>query len=160
MTCSPWPSTPSGCSSMPACRGSRRPLRSDCLQEEEVPGVLAGETALVTGASSGIGRATAVALAGAGARVAVVARRAERLKELAGQIEAEGGEGLVPPADVTDEDEAAGAVVDTVDRFGGLDILVHAAGMTPVARLSNSALPARRTIAQLHSLAPSTPPSP
>jgi len=103
-----------------------------------VPGVLAGKTALVTGASSGIGRATAVALAGAGARVAVVARRAERLKELAGQIEAEGGEVLVRPADVTDEDEAAGAVVDTVDRFGGLDILVNAAGMTQVGRVENA----------------------
>ena len=101
-------------------------------------GVLAGKVALVTGASSGIGRATAVALAGAGARVAVVARRAERLKELAGQIEAEGGEVLVRPADVTDEDEAAGAVADTVDRFGGLSILVNAAGMTQVGRVENA----------------------
>ena len=101
-------------------------------------GVLAGKVALVTGASSGIGRATAVALAGAGARVAVVARRAERLKEVAGQIEAEGGEVLVRPADVTDEDEAAGAVADTVDRFGGLSILVNAAGMTQVGRVENA----------------------
>ncbi len=103
-----------------------------------MPGVLAGKVALVTGASSGIGRATAVALAGAGARVAVVARRAERLKELTGQIEAEGGEVLVRPADVADEDEATAAVADTVDRFDGLDILVNAAGMTQVGRVEDA----------------------
>ena len=63
--------------------------------------ILAGKTALVTGASSGIGRAAAVALAEAGAQVALVARRGDRLADLASQIEAGGGKALVRAADVT-----------------------------------------------------------
>jgi NADP-dependent 3-hydroxy acid dehydrogenase YdfG len=102
--------------------------------------VLAGKAALVTGASSGIGRSTAVALAAAGVTVALVARRAGRLKEAADQIEAAGGEALVLPAAVTDEDEAAKAVQDAAGHFGGLDILVNAAGMTQTGQVENANL--------------------
>ena len=77
-------------------------------------GILAGKTALVTGASSGIGRSTALALAAAGARVALVARRADRLKDLAAGIEADGGQALARVADVTVEEEATRAVEDTL----------------------------------------------
>jgi NADP-dependent 3-hydroxy acid dehydrogenase YdfG len=91
-------------------------------------GVLSGKVALITGASSGIGQGTALALAASGAKVAVVARREDRLKDLAGEIEAAGGEVLVLPADVTDEGEAAKAVEDAVSHFGRLDILVNSAG--------------------------------
>jgi NADP-dependent 3-hydroxy acid dehydrogenase YdfG len=105
-----------------------------------VTGVLTGKTALVTGASSGIGRSTAFALAAAGARVALVARRAERLKELAAQIEAGGGQALACPADVTDEAEATRVVEDATARFGGLDILVNAAGMTQTGKVENGNL--------------------
>ncbi len=103
-------------------------------------GILSGRTALVTGASSGIGRSTALALAAAGARVALVARRADRLKDLAAGIEADGGQAFARAADVTVEDEATRAVEDTVAHFGGLDILVNAAGMTQVGKVENANL--------------------
>jgi NADP-dependent 3-hydroxy acid dehydrogenase YdfG len=105
-----------------------------------VTGVLTGKTALVTGASSGIGRSTALALAAAGARVALVARRAERLKELAAEVEATGGQALARAADVTDEADATRAVEDAVGHFGGLDILVNAAGMTQTGKVENGNL--------------------
>ncbi|MFG2709526.1 SDR family NAD(P)-dependent oxidoreductase [Streptomyces goshikiensis] len=91
--------------------------------------VLSGTVALVTGASSGIGRATALALAGRGAAVALTARRAERLAELAERIEADGGTALVLPADITDEPVAAGVVERTVKELGRLDTLVNNAGL-------------------------------
>ena len=91
--------------------------------------VLAGTTALVTGASSGIGEATAVALAAQGAAVALVARRKDRLQELASRIEAAGGTALVLEADVTDQAQAQDAVTQTVGRLGRLDLLVNNAGV-------------------------------
>ena len=103
-------------------------------------GILSGKTALVTGASSGIGRSTALALAAAGAQVALVARRADRLADLAAQIESGGGKALARAADVTSEADATQAVEDTVSHFGGLDILVNAAGMTQVSRVENANL--------------------
>jgi NADP-dependent 3-hydroxy acid dehydrogenase YdfG len=90
---------------------------------------LAGTVALVTGASSGIGAATARALAAEGAAVALLARRADRLAELAAEIEAAGGTALAAPADVTDADQVAAAVAATVDRLGRLDTLVNNAGL-------------------------------
>jgi NADP-dependent 3-hydroxy acid dehydrogenase YdfG len=101
---------------------------------------LSGKRALVTGASSGIGRGAAIALAAEGAQVALVARRAERLSELAAEIEAAGGQALVRAADVTREEEATGAVEETIAQFGGLDILVNAAGMTQTGRVENANL--------------------
>ena len=70
---------------------------------------LAGRTAVVTGAASGIGEAVAVLLAAHGARVALVARRAERLTAIAGKIKADGGQALAVAADVTDETSVADA---------------------------------------------------
>ncbi len=85
--------------------------------------------ALVTGASSGIGAATAQALAAQGAAVALVARRAERLQDLKAEIESAGGTALVVPADVTDADQVAAAVQRTADELGRLDTLVNNAGL-------------------------------
>jgi len=113
-------------------------------------GVLTGKTALVTGASSGIGRSTALALAEAGASVALVARRAERLKGLAAQIESGGGKALACVTDVTDEAAAAAAVQDTVGYFGGLDILVNAAGMTQTGKVENGDLSDWRYVFELN----------
>jgi NADP-dependent 3-hydroxy acid dehydrogenase YdfG len=115
-----------------------------------VSGILSGKTALVTGASSGIGRGAAVALAAAGAQVALVARRADRLLDLAAEIEAAGGKALARPADVTDEHEATLAVEDTVGHFGGLDILVNAAGMTQTGKVENADLDDWRYVFQLN----------
>jgi NADP-dependent 3-hydroxy acid dehydrogenase YdfG len=115
-----------------------------------VTGVLTGKTALVTGASSGIGRSTALALAEAGASVALVARRAERLKDLAAQIEADGGQALARAADVTDEQDASRAVQDAVDHFGRLDILVNAAGMTQTGKVENGDLADWRYVFELN----------
>jgi NADP-dependent 3-hydroxy acid dehydrogenase YdfG len=84
--------------------------------------------ALVTGASSGIGEATALELAGHGARVAIAARRRDRLDDLAGRIGAAGGEALVLETDVTDEAAARAAVERTVQHFGRLDTVIANAG--------------------------------
>ncbi len=92
--------------------------------------------ALVTGASSGIGEATALALAQAGAKVAIAARRRDRLDALAKRLEALGAETLVLEADLLDEHVAQRIVADTEEHFGRLDILVNNAGvmyLEPVA---------------------------
>lgn len=85
--------------------------------------------ALVTGASSGIGRATAIRLASAGAKVVLVARRIERLKELEQQIKNAGGEAFPIEADLTNVNEANEAIAKTITMFGRLDTLVNAAGV-------------------------------
>jgi NADP-dependent 3-hydroxy acid dehydrogenase YdfG len=92
-------------------------------------GRLEGTVALVTGASSGIGEATARSLAAAGASVAVLARRRDRLEELAGSIREDGGEALVVQADITDEQEATAAVAHVVAELGRLDTVVNNAGL-------------------------------
>ncbi|WP_395368634.1 SDR family oxidoreductase [Streptomyces tubercidicus] len=89
---------------------------------------LAGSVALVTGASSGIGAATALALAQEGCSLVLVARRTERLEELAEAIGARGGASLAVTADLADGPEARRTVGQTVDHFGRLDILVNSAG--------------------------------
>jgi NADP-dependent 3-hydroxy acid dehydrogenase YdfG len=97
---------------------------------------LAGCVALVTGASSGIGEATARSLAGLGAAVVLVARREDRLEQLAEQIRDGGGDALPVLADVTDEQQAQSAVKRAIGAYGRLDILINNAGvlsMGPVA---------------------------
>ncbi|MEU8393765.1 SDR family NAD(P)-dependent oxidoreductase [Nonomuraea sp. NPDC048892] len=87
---------------------------------------LQGKAVLVTGASSGIGEATALALSAQGARVAVGARRADRLKSL---VDKAPGEVLALELDVTDQESVRAAVAETVERFGALDVLVNNAGV-------------------------------
>ncbi|HEV7188420.1 MAG TPA: SDR family NAD(P)-dependent oxidoreductase [Blastococcus sp.] len=94
-----------------------------------MPGPLEGKVALVTGASSGIGEATAIALADAGASVAIGARRTDRLDALAAKLRDGGSRVLQLALDVTDEQACTDAVRRTREELGGLDILVNNAGV-------------------------------
>ncbi len=93
------------------------------------PKKLSGTAALVTGASSGIGAATARQLAELGACVTLVARRRDRLEDVAAEIDKMRGTALVVEADITDRAHAEGAVQQAVARFGRLDALVNNAGL-------------------------------
>jgi NADP-dependent 3-hydroxy acid dehydrogenase YdfG len=101
---------------------------------------LSGTVALVTGASSGIGEATARALAAHGAAVALVARRKDRLERLADEIEGDGGRALVLPTDVTDADQAKAAVQQAVADLGRLDTVVNNAGVMLLGPMAEAPL--------------------
>jgi NADP-dependent 3-hydroxy acid dehydrogenase YdfG len=90
---------------------------------------LDGTVALITGASSGIGEATARSLAAHGAKVALAARRLERLERLATEIGGQGHTALAIQSDITDQAQAIAAVDRTVEELGGLDIVVNNAGV-------------------------------
>ena len=94
-----------------------------------MPAALSDQVAVVTGASSGIGEATALALAREGAAVVLAARREDRISSLAKRIEEEGKRALARPTDVTAEDDARGLIADARDQFGRVDILVNNAGV-------------------------------
>ena len=94
----------------------------------EVPGLLAGRSGMVTGAGSGMGRAAALAIARAGGAVLLVGRRSEPLAGVQREIEAEGGEGVVFPADVASREAVRAAVDAAVAAFGALDIAFNNAG--------------------------------
>ena len=109
---------------------------------------LSGRVALVTGASSGIGEATARALAAAGANVAITARRGERLSMLAEEIKKTGGRVLKIAADLVVEEENRRIVIETEARFGRLDILVNNAGVMLLAPFGSDPSEAHRLMVQ------------
>jgi NADP-dependent 3-hydroxy acid dehydrogenase YdfG len=90
---------------------------------------LQGTVALVTGASSGIGEATALRLSSLGAEVALVARRRDRLEDLSNRIAGAGGRAEIIEADVTDREQAEAAVARAAAEFGRLDIVINNAGV-------------------------------
>ena len=92
-------------------------------------GALEGKVAVVTGASSGIGEATALALSREGAAVALGARRVDRLESLRDRIESDGGRAAAIEVDVSDEDNARAFIEAAREQLGGLDILVNNAGL-------------------------------
>jgi NADP-dependent 3-hydroxy acid dehydrogenase YdfG len=94
-----------------------------------MPGELEGRVVAITGASSGIGEATALACAQAGARVALAARRVERLEQVIERIAQQGGEAVAIATDVSSEEQARAFVTQTHERFGRLDALVNNAGV-------------------------------
>jgi NADP-dependent 3-hydroxy acid dehydrogenase YdfG len=99
---------------------------------------LDGAVALVTGASSGIGEATARRLAAEGANVALVARRRERLEKLAASLATEGSRAIAVEADLTDPGQARGAVERAVAELGRLDVLVNNAGMMLIGPVADA----------------------
>ena len=114
--------------------------------------VLDGTVALVTGASSGIGAATAAALAGRGAAVALAARRADRLEAVAADVTGQGGTALILECDITDEQQATHAVERTVAELGRLDTLVNNAGVMLLGPVAGAPLPEWQQMVQLNVL--------
>ena len=118
-------------------------MSDESATDEAQHAQLADDVAIVTGASSGIGEATAAALAAEGASVVLAARRAEELEALADRIESNGGEALAVPTDVTEEEDIDALVEETTDEYGGVDILVNNAGvmlLEPLERADRSNL--------------------
>ena len=99
-----------------------------------------GKVVLVTGATSGIGRATALEFAEAGARVAIIGRNLAALQDVSETIKKSGGEALAIAADLSIEADAERTVAETADRFGGLDVLVNAAGIILVGSIETTSL--------------------
>ncbi|BDU16792.1 SDR family oxidoreductase [Lysobacter auxotrophicus] len=98
---------------------------------------IAGKVVAITGASSGIGEATALRLAQHGAILALGARRTDRLEAIAAQIRDNGGEVLVHALDVTRRDQVEAFIQATIARFGRVDVLVNNAGVMPLSRLAD-----------------------
>jgi NADP-dependent 3-hydroxy acid dehydrogenase YdfG len=96
---------------------------------------LTGKVVAITGASSGIGEATAIHLAGRGAKVVLGARRTDRLDELARSITSSGGEAVPLQVDVTRRDDLDALVATALQRYGHLDVLVNNAGVMPISPL-------------------------
>jgi NADP-dependent 3-hydroxy acid dehydrogenase YdfG len=113
---------------------------------------LDGTVALITGASSGIGEATARALAAQGAAVALVARRAERLERLAREIMGGGGRALALETDVADKAQAQAAVARTVAELGRVDIVVNSAGLPLGGPIEGGSLDEWEQVVQLNLL--------
>ncbi len=96
---------------------------------------MTSKVVVVTGASSGIGQATALRLGGEGYRVLLAARRTDRLEDIAAKINADGGTAVARAVDVTDRADVAALVDAVVAEFGSLDVFVNNAGVMPLSRL-------------------------
>jgi len=95
------------------------------------------KVAIVTGASSGIGYATALALSKAGAKVAIGARRTDKLSELENEITKNGGQAFSQKLDVTKKSDCDSFVNSVMEKWGGVDILVNNAGLMPLSFVKN-----------------------
>src|SRR6476661_7039933 len=113
---------------------------------------LSGRTIAITGASSGIGEAVALACAEAGAAVALGARREDRITELAKRINDDGGRAVALPTDVTDEREARAFVEHAYEQLGGLDGLVNNAGVMLLGPVAGAPTDEWRTMVDVNLL--------
>jgi short-subunit dehydrogenase len=91
-------------------------------------GDISGKIIIITGASSGIGKATAITMANKGARIVLASRRKDELREVADEIVKNGGEALIIPTDVTKQDQVADLINQTISQMGRIDILIANAG--------------------------------
>lgn len=98
--------------------------------------LLANKVAIITGASSGIGRATAISLAACGCKMVLVARREDRLKELTKEIVAAGGHAVPMVCDIAQRVEVKRMVDRTIETFRGIDLLINNAGVMPLAPMA------------------------
>jgi NADP-dependent 3-hydroxy acid dehydrogenase YdfG len=117
-----------------------------------VAGILAGRSAVVTGASSGIGAATARALADAGAALTLGARRRDRLDALAAELRAGGAAVAVARTDMRVEADVVGLIALARERFGGVDVLVNNAGLGRAAPIGSAATEAWREMLEVNVL--------
>jgi len=117
-------------------------------------GALAGQAAIVTGASSGIGAATAMTLASRGARVVLAARRSDELDARVREIQAAGGECVAVPTDVVDHSQLARLVERAVDAFGQTDVLVNCAGVNWRTSFAETAPDEIRRLLEVNLLGP------
>jgi len=115
---------------------------------------LANKVLLVTGATSGIGKATALRFAQAGASIAAVGRDQRALLELQNQVERAGTQLLSVPADLSHEGETESVVAKTVERFGGIDVLVNSAGHISSGTIENTSLSAWDSMLEINLRAP------
>ncbi len=111
---------------------------------------LRGTTVVITGATSGIGRATALEFVKAGARVVVAGRRAERLNELVSEIEAKGGAALAVRADVAVQVEVEKLIEQAIERFGRIDTLVNNAGVALAAKFTEQSIADFRQVMEVN----------
>jgi NAD(P)-dependent dehydrogenase (short-subunit alcohol dehydrogenase family) len=102
--------------------------------------ILEGRVVVVTGASSGIGEACALAFAAKGAKVVLAARRAERLESLVERLQVDGGEALPVATDVTDEAAVENLFASAVERFGTVDVLINNAGIADSTAVEKTSL--------------------
>jgi short-subunit dehydrogenase len=115
---------------------------------------LHGLRLLVTGSSGGIGRRLAEGAAGRGARVALAARSADRLRELADQLIAGGAEAIAVPADVTSDEDRRRLIETVVHAFGGLDLLINNAGVASFGHFAGSSEAVLRRVMEVNFFAP------
>ncbi len=109
-----------------------------------------GTTVVITGATSGIGRATALEFTRAGAQVVIAGRRVERLKELAAEIEKQGGKVLAVRTDVAEQTQVEALIAQTLERFGRIDTLVNNAGVALAAKFDEQSLADFRRVMEIN----------
>jgi len=115
---------------------------------------LSGKRAILTGASGGIGRATALLLVRAGVRVALASRNADPLNALAAELRAIGGDVLVVPTDITSDEDRKHLIEATVAKFGGLDLLVNNAGIGAWGHFATSTPEIMRQVMEVNFFGP------